>query len=190
MGSWITCPCGAHIHTNLFAGTGVSRLIKDSDYDAIDDPVDRAKLEDLFFRSGIPVYRCGKCGRLAVEWDQASGVAFYSPAEPAQGPSCTSPASRLAEELEDQLMAYFGDQEDEAAMAQLREDIKGCSETARILRDGIVEFLSNPDLDCVQLVQGCANRNVHDSRREANVWLLNLFTQLFAPSGADMKRGK
>lgn len=79
MGSWITCKCGAHIHTNMFTGTHVYRLIEDSDYDAVEDPVDRNKLEDLFFRKGVTVYRCGACGRLAVEWDHTSGPAFYLP---------------------------------------------------------------------------------------------------------------
>jgi hypothetical protein len=65
----------------MFAGASVFRLIKDDDYDAVDDPVDRGKLQDLFFSLGIPVYLCRSCGRLAVEWDQASGPRFYAPEE-------------------------------------------------------------------------------------------------------------
>lgn len=79
MGSWLKCSCGASIHTNLFAGAGVCRLIRDSDYDSLDDPVDRAGLEALFFSKGIPVYRCTACGRLAVEWDRGSAPVFYTP---------------------------------------------------------------------------------------------------------------
>ena len=83
MGSWLDCPCGAKIHQNLFAGTGVFRLIRDSDYDAIEEPVDRSKMEDLFFKAGTPVFRCGRCGRLAVEWDPQKEVVFYTPPEQA-----------------------------------------------------------------------------------------------------------
>lgn len=85
MGSWLNCPCGGRIHTNAFAGAGVCRLIRDSDYDAVEDPVDREKLEDLFFHAGVPVYRCGKCGRLAVEWSAESPPVFYTPPESEAG---------------------------------------------------------------------------------------------------------
>lgn len=81
MSSWLECLCGERIHTNMFAGASVFRLIKDDDYDALDDPVDRDKLENLFFSLGIPVYLCRSCGRLAVEWDQESGPWFYAPEE-------------------------------------------------------------------------------------------------------------
>jgi len=92
MGSWITCPCGASIHTNLFAGTTVYRLISDSDYDALEGPVDRGKLEALFFDHGIPAYRCKSCGRLAVQWDKEQAPVFYAP-EGREEPSATSPAT-------------------------------------------------------------------------------------------------
>jgi len=78
MGSWLECLCGGRIHTNLFTGTNIYRLIRDTDYDAIEDPVDRDKLSDLFFKKGIPVYRCEKCGRLIVEWEDGEPT-FYLP---------------------------------------------------------------------------------------------------------------
>jgi hypothetical protein len=71
--------CGYLIHTNLFAGENVCRLIRDGDYDSIEDPVDRDKLADLFFRKGIPVYLCSQCGRLLVDWDEERGPTFYLP---------------------------------------------------------------------------------------------------------------
>jgi hypothetical protein len=79
MGSWIRCLCGSLIHINMFTGTNIYQLIKDSDYDAVDDPVDRDKLSDLFFKKGVPVYQCSTCGRLLVEWDPEGGPTFYLP---------------------------------------------------------------------------------------------------------------
>ena len=79
MGSWIICLCGGLIHTNMFCGTHISRLIEDSAYDAIEDPVDRDKLADLFFNNGATVYRCLQCGRILVEWDNKSAPTFYLP---------------------------------------------------------------------------------------------------------------
>jgi hypothetical protein len=63
----------------MFAGTGVSQLIKDSDYDSVEDPVDRQKLEDLYFRKGRTVYPCGICGRLLIQWDDNDAPQFYKP---------------------------------------------------------------------------------------------------------------
>jgi hypothetical protein len=79
MGSWITCVCGALIHTNLFAGATAYRLISDADYDALDDPIDRDTVEALFFEKGIPVYRCRTCNRLVVRWDKQGKHLFYVP---------------------------------------------------------------------------------------------------------------
>ncbi len=79
MGSWLECLCGARIHTNFFTGTNISKLITDSDYDAIEDPVDREKLSDLFFRKGVTVYHCSRCGRLIVEWNNDDNPTFYLP---------------------------------------------------------------------------------------------------------------
>ncbi len=77
MGSWIECICGSLIHTNMFTGTKIYQLIEDTDYDAIDDPVDRDKLDDLFFKKGVTVYHCHSCGRLLVEWDDKGVPTFY-----------------------------------------------------------------------------------------------------------------
>jgi hypothetical protein len=79
MGSWMKCMCGGLIHTNMFSGTSIYQLIKDADYDALEDPVDRDKLSDLFFRKGVTVYRCHSCGRLLVEWDDEGVPTFYLP---------------------------------------------------------------------------------------------------------------
>jgi hypothetical protein len=63
----------------MFSGTHIYQLIEDSDYDAVEDPVDRDKLEGLFFKNGVTVYRCLNCGRLLVEWDEKSGLTVYLP---------------------------------------------------------------------------------------------------------------
>jgi hypothetical protein len=79
MGSWLECLCGGLIHTNFFTGTSIYKLIKDADYDAIEDPVDREKLSDLFFRKGVTVFRCESCGRLIVDWDDGNNPTYYLP---------------------------------------------------------------------------------------------------------------
>jgi hypothetical protein len=63
----------------MFSGTHIYQLIEDSDYDAVEDPVDRDKLEDLFFRKGLTVYCCPSCGRLLIGWDEKSGLTVYLP---------------------------------------------------------------------------------------------------------------
>jgi hypothetical protein len=63
----------------MFSGTKIYQLIEDADYDAIEDPVDREKLEDIFFKKGVTVYRCHSCGRLVIEWDDKGVPMFYLP---------------------------------------------------------------------------------------------------------------
>jgi len=83
------------------------------------------------------------------------------------------------EQLKDQLMAYFGPADEQAAIARLREDVKTHTGTAHILRKGIAQVLEDPMFDCVGLVEGCANRNVRGSERAAREWLHDLFVKLF-----------
>jgi hypothetical protein len=79
MVSWLKCKCGGLINLNMFSGTHIYQLIEDSDYDAVEDPVSRNQLENLFFKKGITVYPCLNCGRLLVEWDEKSGLTVYLP---------------------------------------------------------------------------------------------------------------
>ena len=79
MGSWMTCICGGLIHLNMFSGTHIYQLIEDADYDAVDDPVDRDKLAELYFKKGTTVYRCLTCGRLVADWAGDGNVTFYLP---------------------------------------------------------------------------------------------------------------
>lgn len=85
----------------------------------------------------------------------------------------------IIEQLKDQLMAYFGQADEEAAIARLGEDVRTHAGTAHILRDGIPRVLDDPMFDCVGLVEGCANRSVHGSERAAREWLQALFKKLF-----------
>jgi hypothetical protein len=116
MGLWITCLCGALIHTNLFAGAPVYQLISDVDYDVLDDPIDRDKLEALFFKRGIPVYRCKACNRLVVQWDKESDYQFYAPeGKRAENPTTESVATQ-ADQDDDQRL------KDLEAMAEAEYD--------------------------------------------------------------------
>ncbi len=119
MGSWLHCRCGGLIHTNSFTGTHSYQLIADKDYDSIveNDPIDHDRLSHLFFSLGTSVYRCAKCGRLAVEWDPAAPPAFYLPedekvvssATEEEGvPSATEEEDGESSAAEDAPVAYFG----------------------------------------------------------------------------------
>jgi len=74
MGSRMECLCGNLVYTNHFY-----RLIKDTDYDALEEPLDYEKLSDLFWHKGVTAYRCVSCGRLIVEWEDEEGPTFYLP---------------------------------------------------------------------------------------------------------------
>jgi hypothetical protein len=100
MGSWITCLCGGLIHTNLFAGATVYRLISDEDYDALGDSIDRDKLESLFFDKGIPVYRCPACNRLVIQWDKEGTYLFYMPEGEKPGQAATEDDTALREQAD------------------------------------------------------------------------------------------
>jgi hypothetical protein len=63
----------------MFGGTHIYRLIEDTDYDAVEDPVDRGKLEGLYFKKGKTAYRCHTCGRLVIDWADDGNVTFYLP---------------------------------------------------------------------------------------------------------------
>jgi hypothetical protein len=68
------CRCGGLVFINHYY-----KLIKDTDYDALEAPVDEDKISNLFLEKGITAYRCSSCGRLIVEWDDEDGPTFYLP---------------------------------------------------------------------------------------------------------------
>lgn len=75
--------------------------------------------------------------------------------------------------LENQLMSYFGDQDDAEGIAQIRETMRTASETRRAFQEGLSMILSNPDYDCARLVLNCANRRAA-SDLEGREWLERL----------------
>jgi polyhydroxyalkanoate synthesis regulator protein len=87
--------------------------------------------------------------------------------------------SNLMSSLADQLMAYFGDQDRESAVAELRQDIPAYPETARIFREGLARALGDESVDCVALVENAANFNVNGSEQQARTWLAELQVKLF-----------
>jgi hypothetical protein len=78
MASWIICTCGERIHTNLFCGATVYRLVSDDQFDAIPAQID---MESLGFRfaDATPVFRCRACGRLHIEWERNQALTVYTP---------------------------------------------------------------------------------------------------------------
>ena len=80
-------------------------------------------------------------------------------------------SANLIESLKLQLMGYFGDEDHEAAVAELRQDVKEYPGTAGIFRDGIDKALSDPTVSCVDIVENAANRSMYGSEQESgNGW--------------------
>lgn len=76
MATWILCPCGNEISTGSYPNPGVSTVVSEHSYDAVLDPVDRDKLEALFFK-GRELVECPKCGRIRISAPGASR--WYAP---------------------------------------------------------------------------------------------------------------
>ena len=81
--------------------------------------------------------------------------------------------------LADQLASYFGDQERDGAVAELRRDFKDYPETRRIFSEGLARALSDPSVDPVRLVESAANVAVRGSAEQARAWLRGLQAELF-----------
>jgi hypothetical protein len=88
-------------------------------------------------------------------------------------------SERLIESLKIQLMGYFDAEDHESAITELRQDVRDCPGTATIFRDGIDRALSDPAVDCVDIVQNAANRNMYGSEQESRKWLADLRSTLF-----------
>ena len=76
MASWIQCACGNRIHTNLFAGAQVYRLIQDKEYEQLERPNESGAAGRLFL-SGHEVFRCAACSRLIVFWERSGEPRYY-----------------------------------------------------------------------------------------------------------------
>lgn len=79
--------------------------------------------------------------------------------------------------LANQLMSYFGDEDDAEAIARIRKDVRSHPETKRAFQEGLAQALADPACDRVQLVRGCANRRA-ESDSQARAWLEHLRQEL------------
>ncbi len=79
MASNIRCVCGASVHTNLFSGANVYRLIRDDEFEQMPESPDPDVASRLFL-GGREVFRCSACSRLIVFWDRSAigRPTFYS----------------------------------------------------------------------------------------------------------------
>ena len=78
-----------------------------------------------------------------------------------------------------QLVSYFGDEEDAGAIATLRADVEKNGHVRRLWQEGLKKVLADPPpVDRIKLVRAYANRAV-DSDAEARAWLAALQTELF-----------
>lgn len=77
MASWIRCPCGGLIHTNLCCGANVRLVISDTELDDMPEQADeRGVAWQVMSRSGR-LYTCRHCRRIAIE-DRDLNITFYS----------------------------------------------------------------------------------------------------------------
>jgi hypothetical protein len=76
MGSWLKCDCGHLIHTNMFCGANVYRLIRDDEFDELAENAPPEEFRNLFF-SGREVFHCKNCGRLIVQWEKGGKLSVY-----------------------------------------------------------------------------------------------------------------
>lgn len=81
MSSWLRCVCGNLLHTNLFAGAGVFKLILDEDFNQLTEPFDTDAVSHLFGH-GRTMYRCSHCDRLYVQWERGGELTIYAPEQP------------------------------------------------------------------------------------------------------------
>jgi hypothetical protein len=80
MSSWMICTCGERIHTNLFCGATVYRLISDDEFDALPESIGVDAL-GAKFADATAVFRCRACGRLHIRWQRNEECTTYVPEE-------------------------------------------------------------------------------------------------------------
>jgi hypothetical protein len=80
MGSWLTCTCGARLHRNFFAGTGISVVAGENVLD-IDRPGASAQdLVDELVRNCEWLLRCKPCGRIVLlKQGPVDRIRFFTP---------------------------------------------------------------------------------------------------------------
>jgi hypothetical protein len=81
MSSWVQCPCGIAIGNGAFPNSNVHRVISEEQYDRVEDPVDRRKLEMLFL-AGHTLVRCTTCQRVLIQWAGESEFQAFAQEKP------------------------------------------------------------------------------------------------------------
>jgi len=80
MGSWLTCKCGARLHRNLFAGTGMSLIATEAFLDTERVGASADDLVSELVREGERLLRCRPCGRIVLlQEGPIDQVRFYTP---------------------------------------------------------------------------------------------------------------
>ena len=95
MSSWVYCPCGKHLHTNLGAGAKVSLVVLDEVFDRLEEPSSTADWYSQILRASDTLVRCPVCGRIGIK-DRSSHVfTFYEMrASPSLGEASESPPEK------------------------------------------------------------------------------------------------
>ncbi len=86
MSSWIACPCGNHLHKNLFAGAKVCVVVEDGVLDAIDGRAAAGDAVHKIVLAGDLLIRCNSCGRIAIEDKKTGAISFYRKETPPEMP--------------------------------------------------------------------------------------------------------
>jgi hypothetical protein len=89
------------------------------------------------------------------------------------------------ESLAGQLTGYFADVDDDKALALLRDDIDASPHLDWVFREGLNALLSGPSIDCLGVLQRCANRQADRTEEGARAWLADLRKALFGPLPVD-----
>lgn len=72
----IKCRCNNYFSTDSFPSPYGFRMFSESDYDQIEDPVNRRSLENLFLNSA-EVYKCPVCNRLILVNRKDNSLTFF-----------------------------------------------------------------------------------------------------------------
>ena len=69
----ISCKCGNVIGTGSFPNNSGFRIISELSYDELDTPLESEGASKFFF-NGKEMYKCNKCERIFVYWNETLSV--------------------------------------------------------------------------------------------------------------------